>query len=382
MSNEVPQYYKDEAYSLIRSIYKFIPFYNQIKGTYLGIQFMMNTMGLSAAIVELWSTRDDIKNFSKNTTLFREDELNAVRRFLVDLTEESEEEKSKIDYISDPAKVKDYYLTSTFDVDLSSQKGITFSEFNGMANTIISVIEEIKPVTRCLRKLYYLLDLNTGLHFKYLFENQTPDESLKVGSNPDPYFGINFKRFDYIWWFSEDPRTVYDGELNQLKTIFLSYKSILARVSNNAADGSGGKYTLLNTYNNLNNLPYKLKNSKVDRIKFRVYGRDNSNIQEDWFSNRTLIAIIGKDLDIRTDECGIYLDIINPSLRSLLNLEYNIENKDLFLAIYFNIPLGTNYITQGNLDEPQNTAIYNWSFTLINDVVPPRGYLSSEPSIE
>ena len=62
MSNEVPQYYKDEAYSLIRSIYKFIPFYNQIKGTSLGIQFMMNTMGLSAAIVELWSTRDDIKN--------------------------------------------------------------------------------------------------------------------------------------------------------------------------------------------------------------------------------------------------------------------------------------------------------------------------------
>ena len=374
MSNEVPQYYKDEAYSLIRSIYKFIPFYNQIKGTYLGIQFMMNTMGLSAAIVELWSTRDDIKNFSKNTTLFREDELNAVRRFLVDLTEESEEEKSKINYISDTAKVKDYYLTSTFDVDLSSQKGITFSEFNGMANTIISVIEEIKPVTRCLRKLYYLLELNTGLHFKYLFENQTSDDVLTVGSNPDPYFGINFKRFDYIWWFSEDPRTVYDGELNQLKTVFLSYKSILARVSNNAADGSNGKYTLLNTYNNLNNLPYKLKNSKVDRIKFRVYGRKNSNIG-DWFSNRTLIAIIGKDLDIRTDECGIYLDIINPSLRSLLNLEYNVENKDIFLAIYFNIPLGTNYITQGNLDKSQDTDIYDWDIQDINAVVPPRGYL-------
>lgn len=379
MSNEVPQYYKDEAYSLIRSIYKFIPFYNQIKGTYLGIQFMMNTMGLSAAIVELWSTRDDIKNFSKNTTLFREDELNAVRRFLVDLTEESEEEKSKIDYISDPAKVKDYYLTSTFDVDLSSQKGITFSEFNGMANTIISVIEEIKPVTRCLRKLYYLLELNTGLHFKYLFENQTTDK-MEVG-NTDTKSGISFKRFDYIWWFSEDPRTVYDGELNQLKTIFLSYKSILARVSNNAADGSNGKYTLLNTYNNLNNLPYKLKNSKVDRIKFCVYGRKNSDIDK-WFSNRTLIAIIGKDLDIRTDECGIYLDIINPSLRSILNLEYNIENKDLFLAIYFNIPLGTNYITQGNLDDTQNTVIYDWDIDDINEVVPPRGYISSEASIE
>ena len=124
-----------------------------------------------------------------------------------------------------------------------------------------------------------------------------------------------------------------------------------------------------------------MKNSKVDRLKFRVYGRNNSNIN-DWFSNRTLIAIIGKDLNIRTDECGIYLDIINPSLRSILNLEYNIENKDLFLATYFNIPLGTNYITQGNLDDTQNTVIYDWDIDDINPAVPPRGYLSPGPSIE
>lgn len=381
MSNEVPQYYKDEAYSLIRSIYKFIPFYNQIKGTYLGIQFMMNTMGLSAAIVELWSTRDDIKNFSKNTTLFREDELNAVRRFLVDLTEESEEEKSKIDYISDTAKVKDYYLTSTFDVDLSSQKGITFSEFNGMANTIISVIEEIKPVTRCLRKLYYLLELNTGLHFKYLFENQTTDK-MEIGDT-DGKSGISFKRFDYIWWFSEDPRTVYDGELSQLKTIFLSYKAILARVSE-TADASDSKYTLLNTYNNLNNLLYKLKNSKVDRIKFSVLTRDNTKPNDGWISSRTVVVKLDKDIRIRTDECGIYIDIDNVSLRSILNLEYNFANKDIFFATYFNIPLGTNYITQGNLDESQDTDIYDWEQDIvkINELVPPRGYLSSESSIE
>lgn len=381
MSNEVPQYYKDEAYSLIRSIYKFIPFYNQIKGTYLGIQFMMNTMGLSAAIVELWSTRDDIKNFSKNTTLFREDEINAVRRFLVDLTEESEEEKSKINYISDPAKVKDYYLTSTFDVDLSSQKGITFSEFNGMANTIISVIEEIKPVTRCLRKLYYLLELNTGLHFKYLFENQTTGK-MEIGET-DGKSGISFKRFDYIWWFSEDPRTIYDTELSQLKTIFLSYKAILARVSE-TADASDSKYTLLNTYNNLNNLLYKLKNSKVDRIKFSVLTRDNTKPNEDWISSRTVIVKLDKDIRIRTDECGIYIDIDNVSLRTILNLEYNFANKDIFFATYFNIPLGTNYITQGNLDKSQNTAIYDWEQDMakINELVPPRGYISSEPSIE
>ena len=103
--NDLPQQYKDEAYRLLRSIYKFIPYYNQIKGTYLGIQFILNTMGLCSSIVELWAAPNNITNFSENAEYYREDEINAARRFIED--------------VAMHATVKDYYLTSTFDVDLT-----------------------------------------------------------------------------------------------------------------------------------------------------------------------------------------------------------------------------------------------------------------------
>ena len=109
---------KQEAYDLIRTIYKFIPVYNQIKGSYLGIQFILNVMGLCAKIVELWGDRNDITNFSKDGTFYRETELFAVRRFLDDVVDEK-------------AKLNDYYLTSRFDVDLISNKGIKYTDKSG-----------------------------------------------------------------------------------------------------------------------------------------------------------------------------------------------------------------------------------------------------------
>ena len=142
MDINVPEKYRQEAYDLIRSIYKFIPYYNQIKGTYLGMQFILNMMGLCATITELWSTREHLENFSDDNVLFREDEIYAVRRFI--------DEVGK-------SNVKDYFLTSRFDVDIYYNTGITLREFNGMAGTIIDVILKIRPVTRCLRRLYFIL---------------------------------------------------------------------------------------------------------------------------------------------------------------------------------------------------------------------------------
>ena len=121
----IPEIYKKEAYDMIRSIYKFIPYYNQIKGTYLGMQFILNMMGLCASITELWSTRDDITNFSKDATFFREDEIYATRRFIENVGK---------------SEVKNYYLTSRFDVDINYLTGITLTEFNGMAWTFGAVL--------------------------------------------------------------------------------------------------------------------------------------------------------------------------------------------------------------------------------------------------
>ena len=359
--NDLPQQYKDEAYRLLRSIYKFIPYYNQIKGTYLGIQFILNTMGLCSSIVELWAAPNNITNFSENAEYYREDEINAARRF--------------IEEAAMHATVKDYYLTSTFDVDLTSQAGISFKEFNGMAKTIITVINEVRPVTRCLRKLYYLLRVNTNIHFDYLFQNQK-SPTLKYGNpgTPDenPY-GLEFRRFDYLWYCYRDipfDKCKYNKNLKQLSRIYLPYDALGARFTLNGGDyATDSTYTMINTYFNLNKLNVKLRKSQVENFRFKIFIRRRDRIF-DIRSTPVLEGKLGTDISISLDSNGIYINLLNAGLQSALNPDElfsdleslptpagdkgQLDNYDLFIATNFVIVLGTNYLFQ-------DKDIYDWS---------------------
>ena len=359
--NDLPQQYKDEAYRLLRSIYKFIPYYNQIKGTYLGIQFILNTMGLCSSIVELWAAPNNITNFSENAEYYREDEINAARRFIEDVVMH--------------AAVKDYYLTSTFDVDLTSQAGISFKEFNGMAKTIITVINEVRPVTRCLRKLYYLLRVNTNIHFDYLFQNQK-SPTLKYGNpgTPDenPY-GLEFRRFDYLWYCYRDipfDKCKYNKNLKQLSRIYLPYDALGARFTLNGGDyATDSTYTMINTYFNLNKLNVKLRKSQVQNFRFKIFIRRRDRIF-DIRSTPVLEGKLGTDISISLDSNGIYINLLNAGLQSALNPDElfsdleslptpagdkgQLDNYDLFIATNFVIVLGTNYLFQ-------DKDIYDWS---------------------
>lgn len=359
--NDLSQQYKDEAYRLLRSIYKFIPYYNQIKGTYLGIQFILNTMGLCSSIVELWAAPNNITNFSENAEYYREDEINAARRFIEDVVMH--------------AAVKDYYLTSTFDVDLTSQAGISFKEFNGMAKTIITVINEVRPVTRCLRKLYYLLRVNTNIHFDYLFQNQKSPK-LKYGNpgtpNENPY-GLEFRRFDYLWYCYRDipfDKSKYNKNLKQLSRIYLPYDALGARFTPNGGDYTADStYTMINTYFNLNKLNVKLRKSQVQNFRFKIFIRRRDRIF-DIRSTPVLEGKLGTDISISLDSNGIYINLLNAGLQSALNLDElffdltslptpagdkgQLDNYDLFIATNFVIVLGTNYLFQ-------DKDIYDWS---------------------
>ena len=359
--NDLPQQYKDEAYRLLRSIYKFIPYYNQIKGTYLGIQFILNTMGLCSSIVELWAAPNNITNFSENAEYYREDEINAARRFIED--------------VAMHATVKDYYLTSTFDVDLTSQAGISFKEFNGMAKTIITVINEVRPVTRCLRKLYYLLRVNTNIHFDYLFQNQK-SPTLKYGnpgtSDENPY-GLEFRRFDYLWYCYRDipfDKCKYNKNLKQLSRIYLPYDALGARFTLNGGDyATDSTYTMINTYFNLNKLNVKLRKSQVQNFRFKIFIRRRDRIF-DIRSTPVLEGKLGTDISISLDSNGIYINLLNAGLQSALNLDElffdltslptpagdkgQLDNYDLFIATNFVIVLGTDYLFQ-------DKDIYDWS---------------------
>jgi len=360
--NDLPQQYKDEAYRLLRSIYKFIPYYNQIKGTYLGIQFILNTMGLCSSIIELWAAPNNITNFSENVEYYREDEIHAVRRFTED--------------VAMHAGVKDYYLTSTFDVDLTSQAGITFKEFNGMAKTIITVINEVRPVTRCLRKLYYLLLVNSNIHFDYYFENQkSPNLEYMKETDPDdpnPY-GLEFRRFDYLWYCYKDipfDKCEYNKNLKQLSRIYLPYDALGARFTPNGDDYIiDSTYTMINTYFNLNKLNVKLRKSQVEKFRFKIFIRRRDRIF-DIRSTPILEGKLGTDISINLDKNGIYINLLNAGLQSALNLDElfsdlrplptpsgikgQLKNYDLFIATNFIIVLGTNYLFQ-------DTEIYDWS---------------------
>ena len=359
--NNLPQQYKDEAYRLLRSIYKFIPYYNQIKGTYLGIQFILNTMGLCSSIVELWAAPNNITNFSENAEYYREDEINAARRFIED--------------VAMHATVKDYYLTSTFDVDLTSQAGISFKEFNGMAKTIITVINEVRPVTRCLRKLYYLLRVNTNIHFDYLFQNQK-SPTLKYGNSGTPDenpYGLEFRRFDYLWYCYRDipfDKCKYNKNLKQLSRIYLPYDALGARFTLNGGDyATDSTYTMINTYFNLNKLNVKLRKSQVQNFRFKIFIRRRDRIF-DIRSTPVLEGKLGTDISISLDSNGIYINLLNAGLQSALNLDElffdltslptpagdkgQLDNYDLFIATNFVIVLGTDYLFQ-------DKDIYDWS---------------------
>lgn len=327
---KIPEHYKQEAYRLIRSIYKFIPYYNKIKGTYIGMHFVLNMMGLCASIVELWSDKKDIKNFSTDTTFYREDEIYATRRFISEVGK---------------ADIKDYYLTSRFDIDINYHIGISLSEFNGMANTINDIILAIKPVTRCLRKLFYVLIINTNFHFNYIFQNYGKEVTY---DSEDEYYGLKMRTFDYLWYINETPlyinKTKYNKNLKHLDKIFLPFNTLGARYREDA------KYTFNNSYFNLVNLDTRLKKSHQLQLQFKIYVRKKS-VPGDIKETPELRGKIGDDLIITVENNGISIEFKTLSLKQILNNNNffpnePLENLDIFFATHFVMVLGTDYVFQ------------------------------------
>lgn len=369
---------KEQAYDLIRTIYKFIPTYNQIKGTYLGIQFVLRMMGLCASINELWGRRNDVVNFSTDATYYRESELNAVRRF--------------INEVATGANINDYYLTSKFDVDLTDSN-ITFIEFNGMAETIVEVINSIRPVTRCLRKLWYMIKINTDIHFNYIMgvepiyiDDQEPidgsgivtelDESFITPEtddrilSPERYngsdsggesesegvskYGMKIRTFHYIWKVLDNPQSykvIYDRKLKQISRIFLPFNAIGAKLGKitDESDKDRLTNTMRNCYFNLFDLDIKLRKSQQKTFRFIVYAKQWSSTQI--LYNEFENFVIGKDVTFKMERNGIYIDFIGNARMAFSEffnrLDFN--ETELLFATNFNIVLGSKYIYQDDI---------------------------------
>ena len=355
--------YKQEAYDLIKSIYKFIPFYNQIKGTYLGVQFILNTMGLCVSITELWSDKTNINNFSTDTVYYREDEINAVRKFIQDIGEDG---KKLTDIVLDTAYLNNLYLTSKFDVDIHQAKNIKLADFYGMADTIVDTIMQIRPVTRCLRKLYYFFTINTDLHFRY---NYNGDGVHVNEEQPDDKYGLKIRTFHYIWDVTNrngGHLIDYDSNTQLLNYIKLPYMSLAAKC-HDPQDSIPEKTnefnnTFKNTYFNLYKLGNKLKVSGQITFRFRLYVRKKTNYDfNDMPSQFILLISPGDGVIIESYDQGIIIKFNGYVKRLLASAGIgsdNIDDYDIYLATVVSMVLGTDYVYQPDED-------INWDMDIL-----------------
>ena len=292
---------KTIANNTIKYLYQNMPEYNQLKGTYTGIQMILNLMGLCTSITELWSprTQNALQNFLGDE-MFRADELDAVRQRIADWGN---------------ATVKDYFLTSRFDVDIKQENKISFKSFNSMASTIISTILQMKPVTRCLRYLYYIITINTDIHFEYLTHIK------KSGTEEEGDNNRKIENFRYKWDVVFNPlayKSKVDKKNNANYSLFLPW--IAERAAKLDLETETETNTLKNTYFNLYELDRKFQISKQKTFRFKLEG----SFANPGYDTNTYTKIfnmeIGKDVDFQVETNGILVNFKGSATSIFLDL--------------------------------------------------------------
>ena len=243
-------------------------------------------MGLCTSITELWSprTQNALQNFLGDE-MFRADELNAVRQRIADWGN---------------ATVKDYFLTSRFDVDIKQENKISFKSFNSMASTIISTILQMKPVTRCLRYLYYIITINTDIHFEYITQVK------KTGTDEEGDNNRKIENFRYQWDVVFNP-LVYKSEVdkknNTIYSLFLPWLAI--RAAKIDLESETETNTLKNTYFNLFEIDRKFKISKQKTFRFKLEGSFANKDYDPNTYSKIFNLEIGKDVDFKVETNGV-----------------------------------------------------------------------------
>lgn len=278
----------DELYDFMRYVYREIPEYNQYKGSYKGMKMALNVLGMCVKIVELWARVND----SNVDDMMRADDLNDYPlRF------------NK----SDKAIIAKYYLTSRFDVDME-ETDISFKEFNDLADNIIRLIFQVKPVTRLLRKLSYIYYMWIDIHLSYLWYPEYNEQQLH--------------HYKYKWDLAEDDcfkkhhlTTIvgkfgnYDvnDNIQYIDKLYVPFKateglcSFISRFDHKWIDDDPitessvldrivkTKFTT-NSYLTLFNIAHKIRVSDMTKLKFRI----NYSYTHTYYENSTTTVPTGQ----------------------------------------------------------------------------------------
>ena len=327
---------KSEAIALIKYLYKNMPTYNQIKGTYMGIQYVMNMLGLCSSITEIWSdkTQNTLKNFADESGLIRADELNDVR--------------NRIDELG-TAKVKNYFLTSRFDIDFVNVKNQSYSDFTKQSELIIQVVNQIKPVTRALRKLYYIIKITTDLSLQNISLYNNAQKTIYA--------------YRYQWDVtSSSYKNNFDINSQRLTTLYLPYISSKPHAKCLGSYNENGSFVPFdsphtaprNTYFNLNEIKRKFKASKQNNFMFKLYATKTNGDIISRLYNFPIDEIEGVTVD--NDKYGIIVNFNGDAatfIQSLTAILYdgntlitNLSQIKLKLETVFCLVHETDYLYQ------------------------------------
>jgi len=146
----------DEVMRVIKYVMKTLPTYNKIKGTSNAIEMILKMFSLSCKIINLWHTTKREENGK---------DLIHSKAFV---------EEIAIDDFTE------YYLTSRFNVEVYFSE-LSFVEFTKNVNLFVRLIDSVKPVTRILNQISYVVDELRECYFcdcKQIIADELQEETI------------------------------------------------------------------------------------------------------------------------------------------------------------------------------------------------------------
>lgn len=268
----------DDVSRVIKYVMKSLPSYNKMKGTSSATEMILKMFSLSCKIINLWhSTKGD--PYSGD---FQEEP--AIESFT------------------------EMYLTSRFNVEVY-YSNLSFTEFTKNVALFVKLIESVKPVTRILNQISYIVDELKEYNFydcKQILENALESTTI-IFTDSDYGMVSPFRRIDngfYVPSTDEDGNSAYTMLLNLVNA---PYKSFSLTVSN--------VLTASNLYIEVDNEQKTLADiiAKCERTKYSSYASNLSTYLSGSYSIDIASGMNDDTLNYDATESGIVLKIIKDS---------------------------------------------------------------------
>lgn len=283
----------DEVIRVIKYVMKNLPSYNKRKGTNEAMEMILKMFSLSCNIVNLWHSKDN----GDGTAFIEEPSMS-----LEDFTEN--------------------YLTSKFNVEVF-YSNLSFVEFTKNVTLFVKLIESIKPVTRILNKIKYIVLEQNDYYFYDAIQNIENEPSQRTITITDSEYGTkSYFKYDnagclFIPCKGTDEGNIYMLLLNLVNSnnpnfklevgnglnsdnIFISIDDVSYTIENLKT-----KYPNNSFINNINSYLNKIVNISIDKNNVTIEKTDSG------------IFIKGKNNNTVISNANSYVAVI-PKLESEL----------------------------------------------------------------